>query len=111
MRSLNRLSLPKLAEVQISFILRYVYGMMGFDGNTCTAIVETVSLLKVNLEKPCVGMLVKDTEEVHSFNTNYARSEGLSIRGSSNMGLNEKLRYLFYIGVFKRRKWVQYLEE
>lgn len=39
--------------------------MTGFDGNTCIEIVETMSFLKVNPEKPCVGILVNDTEDVH----------------------------------------------
>lgn len=33
-----------------------VDGMMGFNGKTCTNIVELQSSMKVNLEKPCVGM-------------------------------------------------------
>lgn len=90
----NRLSSPKQSKLKISCMLRYVDGMMEFDENTCTMIVETLSSLKVNLKKPYVGMLFNDTKEVHTFYKNYARSEGFGIvRQSSNTGLDGNWRY------------------
>lgn len=56
----------RMEEIKISCILRYRRWDDGVDGNTCTVIVERVSLLKVNPKKPCVGMSY-DIEEVHTF--------------------------------------------
>lgn len=85
--------------------------MMGLAGNTCVETPSTGKPVKVNPEKPIVGTLFNDTKEVHAFYTNYVRSEGLGIvRRSSNLGLDGKVE-VFHIGMFTRRKWLQYLEE
>lgn len=50
--------------------------------------------MKTNLEKPCVGMLFNDEEDVHTLYTNYALTEGFGIlRRISNLGMDGKLKY------------------
>lgn len=76
-------------------------GMMEFDGNTCTMIVETLSLLKVNPKKSYVGMLFNDTEEVHTFYINYARVRKVwHHQAELGHGIGWELE-VFYISVFK----------
>lgn len=81
---------------------------MEFDGNTCIMIVETLSSLKVNLKRPYVGMLFNDTEEMHTFYINYARSEGLGIvRQSLDTGLDENWRY-FTLACSRGAKYLEH---
>lgn len=52
--------------------------MIRFDGNTCTEIVKSMSPVKVNPEKLCIGMLFNEEEDVHTYYTNYAWVAGLA---------------------------------
>lgn len=47
-----------------------------------------------NLEKPCVGTLFGEEENVHTFYTNYVCLSGFNrVRRTSNMGMNRRLKY------------------
>lgn len=85
-------------------------GLMGFDRNTCIEIVEMVSLLKVDPEKPYLGMLFSNRGGAHIL-YKLCLLQGFGIvRRSSNMGLDGKLK-VFYLGVFTLKKGVHHLEE
>lgn len=53
------------------------------------------SLVKINLEKPCVGMFFDEEDDVHKFYTDYARSREFDmVRRISNLGIDGKLDLL-----------------
>lgn len=68
-------------------------GMMGLKKNACTENVEAKSFVKINLDKPCVGLMFDEDEDVQTFYTKYPLLEGFGIiKRSSNLGMDEKLR-------------------
>lgn len=60
--------------------------MTGLYEYTCTDYMEVKSLVKLNLEKPCVGMLFDEEKDVHTIYTNYTRIEGFAIVRRSSQG-------------------------